>query len=376
MPRVDSLTGLRWWAAFVVFAHHIAGLAPLPGPFAAVAHYGYLGVTFFFVLSGFVLTWSWSPRISTPTFYWRRFARIFPSHLVALAVAIPVFTSLSPSAGEPWKLPFDLAALLLALVLLQAWSPDPAVFFAGNPVAWSLSYEAFFYAMHPLLTRGLVRIRVSGALVASLLIVAVAFALRATAIAPGSPLGMVPSPVLHLTEFALGITLAWAFRSGWRPRVPVSLGLGALAVAIGSLVLLPRVFPDALATTFIERFPNEIVTIACALVIVAFATRALRGKRSVFGHPLLVRLGEWSFAFYLLHQTVIYLLLGWFGPQPGGWAGLLWFTGVLVLSVGAAAALHLLVEKPAERRIRAWRDRKGAPTASTPAPASADAPRG
>lgn len=87
-PRLDSLTGLRWWAAFGVFLHHMTNLAPLP-VHAALA-LGNYGVMFFFVLSGFVLTWS-AQAVSTSTFYWRRFARIYPAHLVALALAVPVF---------------------------------------------------------------------------------------------------------------------------------------------------------------------------------------------------------------------------------------------------------------------------------------------
>ena len=53
--RLDSLTGLRWWAAFAVFCYHMMNFAPVPG-LGAVARYGNHGVAFFFVLSGFVLT--------------------------------------------------------------------------------------------------------------------------------------------------------------------------------------------------------------------------------------------------------------------------------------------------------------------------------
>ena len=59
--RLDSLTGLRWWAAFAVFFFHLRNLIPLPGPIEAIAQFGYLGVTFFFVMSGYVLTMSWRP---------------------------------------------------------------------------------------------------------------------------------------------------------------------------------------------------------------------------------------------------------------------------------------------------------------------------
>ena len=79
LPRVESLTGLRWWAAFFVFSHHMTNLAPLP--IYKFLKYGTSGVTFFFVLSGFVLTWSAQPGTKIRTFYRRRFARIWPAAL-------------------------------------------------------------------------------------------------------------------------------------------------------------------------------------------------------------------------------------------------------------------------------------------------------
>ncbi|MHC2999665.1 hypothetical protein OB08_11010 [Microbacterium sp. HJ5] len=97
MRRLDAITGLRWWAAFAVFAHHIQNLVPLPGPIAAVAGFGHLGVTFFFVLSGFVLTWAWRPEVDKRTFWWRRFSRIYPLTLVTLFLAIPSSTASNPT---------------------------------------------------------------------------------------------------------------------------------------------------------------------------------------------------------------------------------------------------------------------------------------
>lgn len=96
MQRLDAITGLRWWAAFAVFLFHVRNIVPLPGPVAEVAQFGYLGVAFFFVLSGFVLTWSWRPDVDKRTFYWRRFARIYPLNVVTLLLAIPVFYSFAP----------------------------------------------------------------------------------------------------------------------------------------------------------------------------------------------------------------------------------------------------------------------------------------
>ena len=98
-PRLDSLTGLRWWAAFAVFLHHMSNLAPMP--IEGVLRYGAYGVTFFFVLSGFVLTWSARPGTPASTFWWRRFARIYPSHIVALVLALNLLGDAIRDALDP-----------------------------------------------------------------------------------------------------------------------------------------------------------------------------------------------------------------------------------------------------------------------------------
>ena len=83
-PVLPRLTSLRWFAALAVFLVHADSLfqwAPL-----RLFRFGASGVTFFFILSGFVLTWSMVPNLSARTFWWRRFARIYPACFVALMV--------------------------------------------------------------------------------------------------------------------------------------------------------------------------------------------------------------------------------------------------------------------------------------------------
>ncbi len=162
-PRLDALTGLRWLAAFWVFGYHMQVFGPLPVPFDFPLRLGFLGVTFFFVLSGFVLTWSMRPGLRVSTFYVRRFARIWPAHMVALLLAIPVFYTLA-APEHSWVKPFSVPILLLSVVLLQGFSKDPAILFSGNPAAWTLSCEALFYAIHPYLGALLRRLALRGAL--------------------------------------------------------------------------------------------------------------------------------------------------------------------------------------------------------------------
>lgn len=358
--RLDALTGLRWWAAFMVFFYHMRVFAPLPGPVNAVFDQGYLGVTFFFVLSGFVLTWSMRPGLATSTFYWRRFARVWPAHIVALAFAIPVFYTLAPIPDGSFLKPLDLGILLLSVVLLQGWSANPAILFSGNPAAWTLTVEALFYGLHPWISRLLTPLAKRGALLVALGALAWAFAYRAGVLAwPESWLVHVPMPITRVPEFLLGMALAWAMRSGWRPRIHPTIGIAALVVAVG-LIILPRKFPELWGPAY---FGNELFTIACGIAIVALAASTLNGRRSWFEQRWQVKLGEWSFAFYLVHATVIYLALRIFGFHEPSWRNLVWFVLVFAVDLLLAWALHRFVERPLERRMRKWkdvRDRHGA----------------
>lgn len=355
--RLDGLTGLRWWAAFMVFLFHIQVFAPIPGPLAAVFHQGYLGVTFFFVLSGFVLTWSWSALVRQSTFYFRRFARIYPLHVVGWLLALPVFYLVFPVDAPEWVKAVDAPALALSFVLLQGWSTIPLILFAGNPAAWTLTCEMFFYAIHPYAQRVLKRIGVRGALIAAAGVVAVAFAYRASAwLFDGTWWADLPAPIWHLPEFLLGMCLAWAVSKGWRPRIPVTLGVAALAGAVGAIVAAPALAPGSLVAEAVVRFGNELFTVACAVAIVAIASSAMRGRGSIFNGRIQVKLGEWSFAFYLVHATVMYAAMWVWQPLAPSWANVLPAFAVLAAGVALAAVLHEFVERPVERRLRRWKD--------------------
>jgi peptidoglycan/LPS O-acetylase OafA/YrhL len=331
--------------------------APLPPAAAGFLGYGFIGVTFFFVLSGFVLTWSSSPTVRQSTFYWRRFARVYPSHLVALALAIPVFYGLIVTPTLDWVKPPEPAPLLLSTVLLQGWSSDPDVLFSGNPAAWTLTCEMFFYALHPYLALLLRRAGVRAALVTAAGVAGLAFAYRGATAIPGTDfLGLVPLPIVHLPEFVVGMAVAWAFRCGWRPRIRLTFGLGAIAVVLALVVLVPHYAAGSVAGDLLSRFAGELFTVAFAVSIAAFAASDLAGRRTVFRSRPIVLLGEWSYAFYLVHATFVYLALAAFGRMPASWSNLGWFALLFLIAIGGAAALHYGVERPVERRLRRWKD--------------------
>lgn len=357
IARLDSLTALRWWAAFAVFLFHMRNMVTFPSWMHWLVDYGHYGVTFFFVLSGFVLTWSWRRETPVRAFYWRRFARIYPLHLLALIIAIPVFYRVIPPPDQGWIKPLDWAVLLLSVLVIQGWWRSPGILFSGNPAAWTLTVEAFFYALHPVLIRVIRPLRRRGSLCMGAAVIAATLLIKLAAVLwPASVFADLRQPVAHLPEFILGMLMAWAFRQGWRLRVPVIAPALMLAAWLLVATLVQRASGD---TAAIVAFTPEMVGVLCALIIAAAATTELRGRsRFAVWRPLVV-LGEWSFAFYLIHATIMYALLEAIGPQFGSpWKTIGWSALVLAAAVVAAWAMHRYFERPAEKRLRAWQDRR------------------
>ncbi|MEO7720537.1 MAG: acyltransferase [Pseudolysinimonas sp.] len=347
-PRVESLTGLRWWAAFAVFAHHMTNFAPLP--IYPLLGYGTYGVTFFFVLSGFVLTWSSSSEVSPRTFWTRRWARIYPAYFVALVVAVPIFYTIG-AGGQPWQKPFDPLAILLAVLLVQGWWTSSGILFAGNPAGWTLTVEALFYALHPALQRGLSRVSRRGALIAAAAILVIVIAWRAVAVADPA-VAALPEPLLHLPDFLVGMCLAWALRHGWAFRVPPIISYVTGAAVVLGIYWLQSHLAGSPVSLVVLPFSNELIMMACAFAIVSVAARDMRGERSILRTRVLVLLGDLSYSFYLVHATVVYAFLLLLGERPVGWSNLGWYALVLVIAIGFSAALHFAVERPIEKRIR------------------------
>ncbi|HEY0699160.1 MAG TPA: acyltransferase, partial [Micromonospora sp.] len=151
--NLPSLTGLRWWLAIIVFGVHFSETAncmsastDLPaacGVMNAGFGLGFVVMACFFVLSGFVLTWVAPPRETARRFWQRRFAKVYPLLLLGFVVDLVIRLLTGNVASVP--------VLLVNLFLLQTWWPDAFMALQVNPVAWSLSCEAFFYLCFPLI---------------------------------------------------------------------------------------------------------------------------------------------------------------------------------------------------------------------------------
>ncbi|WP_312237238.1 acyltransferase [Stenotrophomonas sp.] len=150
--RFNNLTAARFVAALLVFFHHSSPLEyeAMTNPlWKNFANNGHVGVSFFFILSGFVLAASNLDKLGrmsfsgTLSFYWKRIARIVPLWLV---VSAP-FILKAIQTDDPNLVPF--------LTFTQAWSSDVFVSFGLLAVAWTLSVEMFFYLTFPFIAAAL-----------------------------------------------------------------------------------------------------------------------------------------------------------------------------------------------------------------------------
>lgn len=244
---LGALTGVRFLAALAVVLYHaIPSQFPLAsGPLIRLVDSGFAGVSLFFVLSGFILSYKYlrpaqrGLRSTKREFWWARVVRIYPVYVLALALSFPTIVRglRQPSSLEEFQR--MLGAVILDPVLLQGWWPASAC--RWNCPGWSLSVEAFFYAVFPFVGAWLSRL--GGR--AIVLTAAVAWGL-----------GMV-LPALYLTVAPDGIssptnldTGSWLVALKFNPLPHLHeflIGMCAGMIFLRRLTRM-RVIPDSLGT--------------------------------------------------------------------------------------------------------------------------------
>ncbi|MET8509595.1 acyltransferase [Streptomyces sp. NPDC004787] len=332
---------MRWIAALTVFVYHVRNFGYFgTGQSGRLVNWafgaGAAGVSFFFVLSGFVLAWSVRPGDRARIFWQRRLARIYPVHLVTAAASLLLAWSLIPGLR-----PDSVQEAAANLLLISSWNPE--WWQALNPVSWSLVCEAFFYATFPALYAGLRRLPVRGLALTSLACCAVVVALPWANTLYALNWTLYSSPLARLPEFILGVSLSLLVKSGgWRgPGLDLSL-----AITLVGYFLTAQV-------------PAEYGYAACtitglALLIPAAATADLAGAPSLWRRARLVRLGELSFSFYMIHLLVMLTGRALFGPGHAHHAalpGLATTAAVFALSLVIAWVLYVHVETPGRRLL-------------------------
>jgi peptidoglycan/LPS O-acetylase OafA/YrhL len=331
---IRALTGIRFFAAFhVVWYHYAPRLTGWPDN---VGQNGYMAVGLFFILSGFVLSYNYEGRrIDTRRFWLARFARIYPAYLLAFLLMAPaVAVRLLTTNPHRFK-----ASGMAALALLQGWYPSLAL--AWNGPGWSLSDEAFFYLLFPILLPALRRLSQRSL---SAMAGVCALAALLPAVADSRLPGVSFIPLFRLAEFSLGVVAGLLFVRGvrlggsWLFAASASLA----AFAVFSPALVPAAWRPGLAAPLFALF--------------VFALASSHGICSRFlGGKSLHALGEASYSVYILQSPLMALVIAatqgmhTTGPRtPATWLQFCLYGAVLVVS---ALACYRWVETPSRRWI-------------------------
>ncbi len=336
---LNELTALRFVAAVLVIFVHIPGaLAGHPAVPDLLVRLGHYGVDLFFVLSGFILLHAYGGRGGTRflPFMQNRLARVMPLHLFLCAVFVLVFGlgrglyGPVTANGVVWEsLPWHLLGLHSAGMLdAHAW----------NYPSWSVSAEIIAYCTFSLVLVAARRVPAPLLLAAGIAAMAVTDRLLAQRGADLFYLTYNGGAIRALLGFWIGAGLYGVFRL-WRPDARIA-GCGALAV--GALI----------GAAVWAQMPGTMIVGLMAALIYLCASMGCGARASVLRSPLLIWLGERSFAFYMVHLLAIQIMfhLYWM-------AGLTWYhwSSValsLALTVALSDLLYRFVEIRARRRFR------------------------
>ena len=359
-PRLPALTSLRFFAAFHVVIFHFQAMQITLGPgwFQRLSSIGYVGVSFFFVLSGFILVYTYAGRPMILKEFWRaRFARIYPAYAFSLLVTAPWFFFAVLTLNIPffaWAKAHLKLASVLVVSLVQAWVPPAGL--GWNPVAWSLSVEAFFYLLFPVLL--LLFVRSSQP---QLFLIATASWLTSLALS-GAYMLLNPdqltvvnsdvlgafwlnalkfNPLARLPEFVLGMACGFLFlRSRRESKLALPLVLSGIA-ALVVVAYFSAVIPYPVLHT-------ALLAPAFAAIVYGFALRPNWGV--ILENRLLVLCGDASYSLYLLHSMIVGIYFHNTTGQLRNQSpiGVLLF---VLLAVTISALVYRFIEEPARRKL-------------------------
>jgi peptidoglycan/LPS O-acetylase OafA/YrhL len=356
--KLEALTALRFIAASCIVFHHLRGSFGIASGAYASCNLG-SAVSFFFVLSGFVLAYAY-PRLSSwgevSAFIIRRWFRVWPLHFACLLILLVLMPQLLNEAAASFQGRLELASNIL---LLQAWVPFSSFYFSFNTVSWSISVEWFFYLCFPFLLWLMIR-RNSAlpALLAAFLPLAVILFLCAAFKVPDydgaknqlTTHGLIyVGPVARLLEFAVGMALQRTIAG--RKQLPgfarhvwilqlLALAVAAWFVAQGMALSSRPWMPPVFAIWF--NYSGGLPV--WAFVIWSFSFSAW--PATLLSNRLFVAFGDASYAIYLVHFSIAHSaaerLFRLFHVENSS----LQLTLYLILVIGASFGLYYAVERP------------------------------
>ncbi|WP_341906095.1 acyltransferase [Fluviicola taffensis] len=345
-----ALTGIRAIAAYMVFFHHYNPFSSYQNQVRYFTDELHTGVTFFFVLSGFLIAQRYfDKQIRFKDYIFLRFARIFPLFLVILIGTISYNILILK-----FNVSSEMIHFLLNATLLKAFSSQ--FIFTGIPQAWSLSVEELFYLTAPFIFYLIKKKRIF-LILAPLVLLTIGYLLYLI-FHPISFYGFFDSTDLifnytyfgRCCEFFIGIALFYLY-SRYSIKIKYITWIGCLGCILGILSI--SFFRDHGELGIRHPMGMLINTLLLPLLGIAPLYFGLITERTLLSRLLssgvFQLLGKSSYAFYLIHLGFIFMIVNHFTENS-----LINFLLIQLISIG----LFKFIEEPVHKRLRSYIRRK------------------
>jgi peptidoglycan/LPS O-acetylase OafA/YrhL len=363
--KLDALTSLRFFAAaMIVIQHSHPKFGTMDFLFTNFPLSQ--GVSFFFVLSGFILAYNYPVLVGETdilAFFKARIARIWPAHIAAIALLAVLTENLNV---DPTSLSSAYFMAVANFFLLQSLIPIQEVFFSFNSVAWSITTEMFFYFAFPLLIannffgwRSKLLFLVT--IVGLHFWFASAWNIDMNSLKSVSVTGLIYiNPVVRVLEFFIGVLTYFCFLrlrhyANYPPFIFTVIEI--VAVLLTLVVMYYSIHLYAFLPWRESSFASVINTYIAwsgsswifPLIIIIFAIGKGQITKVLSLKPM-VLLGEISFSLYLVHVTILewYRINAVFFENQPKWSIVL---GYWLLALLIAYLLHKIIENPCRKLL-------------------------
>lgn len=290
---IKEISSLRFIFIFFIFLHHIA----------LFNGGGSMAVAFFFVLGGFGMTMGYRKKIlasdfSYKSFVKKRFIKFYPLHWICLLAAVP-FVILN---FKWWQIP----NFLLNALLVQSWIPLQQVYFSYNAVAWYLADTVFFALVFPPLLKFIIKTSVRNNL-----LFAVAIAISYTLLIILLPEKFYHAifyinPLVRTVDFVIGIYLALLFLKLQENKgTELFVKSKHILLHIVCILLVAGLIFISNILTENQRTMAVFYWLPITLLIITTSLLGVNNSGGYLSMRWLVKLGECSFVFFMIHQLVI-----------------------------------------------------------------------
>lgn len=335
---IDTLTSLRLIFALLVFLSHLELISDRFSGYLLTE--GYVGVSFFFILSGFIIAYNYLDKLGTyrerRNYYISRIARIYPLHILTTVAAIALY-------GFSIHSPLSWIQLAMSATMTNAYIPRSDFFFAFNAPAWSLCCEQLFYITFPLI---IPLLRKQNRMTTLLILAAIAIIIGGAITPEAYSKGIwYVNPFTRYPEFIIGILIFLVYR-----RIKgYSIGKGpGTFIEIASVAMFMLFYVCGEEIPKVYRY-SIYYWIPISAIILSFSLQkgALSG---ILSRKIFLIGGEISYGIYLIQLLVINSICTYCKGTDGIIAAAIAFAATIIISYIS----HRYYEIPMNRRVKEW----------------------